>query len=95
MNQKISRNEKQKYSNEEKLPLVENENTSALINIAQEDDSKIFGLLQDLCINNLRFIILKCSRFCIFLTFLFTFTIYTDVLNTVVFMVRKGQKKAV
>ena len=40
MNQKISRKEKQKYSIEEKLALCENKITSALINIAQEDDSK-------------------------------------------------------
>ena len=44
MNRKISRNEKHKYSNEEKLALGEDENTSALINIAQEDDSNIFEL---------------------------------------------------
>ena len=61
MNRKISRNEKHKYSNEDKLALGENENTSALINIAQEDDSNIFELLQNLWINNLRFIILKSS----------------------------------
>ena len=36
MNRKISRNEKHKYSNEEKLALLENENTSALINFGQE-----------------------------------------------------------
>ena len=42
MNRKISRSEKHKYSNEEKLALAENENTSALINIAREDDSNIF-----------------------------------------------------
>ena len=47
MNRKISRNEKHKYSNEEKLALGEDENTSALINIAQEDDSNIFELLQN------------------------------------------------
>ena len=45
MNRKISRNKKHKYSNEEKLALVENENTSAIINIVQEDDSNIFQLL--------------------------------------------------
>ena len=39
MNRKISRNEKQKYSNEGKLVLGEEENTCALINIAQENDS--------------------------------------------------------
>ena len=42
MNRKISRNEKHKYPNEEKLAFAENENTSALINIAREDDSNIF-----------------------------------------------------
>ena len=53
MNRKISRNEKQKYSNEERLSLVEIENTSALINTAQEDGSNIFELLQNLGINSL------------------------------------------
>ena len=43
MNQKISRNEKHKYSNEEKLALFETENTSALINIALGDDSNILN----------------------------------------------------
>ena len=97
MNRKISRNEKYKYSNEEKLAFGENENTSALINITQEYDSNIFELLQNLWINNLRFIILKCSRFCLFVPFVvfFTFTVYTNVLNAVVFMVRKGKKKAI
>ena len=42
MNRKISRNEKHKYSNEEKLALVEDESTIALINTAQEDDSNNF-----------------------------------------------------
>ena len=48
MNRKISRNEKHKYSKEEKLALAEVENTSALINIAQKDDNNIFELLQNL-----------------------------------------------
>ena len=48
MNRKNSTNEKHKYSNEEKLALVENKNTSVLINIAQENDSNIFELLQNL-----------------------------------------------
>ena len=49
MNWKISKNdEKYKYSKKETLALGENENTSALINIAQEDDSNIFELLQNL-----------------------------------------------
>ena len=42
MNRTISRNEKLKYSNEEKLALSEDKNTSALINITQEHDSNIF-----------------------------------------------------
>ena len=48
MNHKISRNEKHKYSNQEKLALGENENTTTLINIAQENDSNIYELLQNL-----------------------------------------------
>ena len=71
MNRKISRNKNCKYSNEGKLALTGNENTGALINIAQEDDSNIFELLQNLRINNHRFIILKCSRFCLFFIFVF------------------------
>ena len=55
MNRKISSKEKRKYSNEEKLTLGEDQNTSAVINIAQEDDSKIFELLPSLRINNPRF----------------------------------------
>ena len=42
MNWKISTNEKHKYPSEEKLAFGENENTSALINIAQEDDGNTF-----------------------------------------------------
>ena len=41
MNRKIT-NEKHKHSNEEKLALGEDKNTSTLINITQEDDSNIF-----------------------------------------------------
>ena len=48
MNRKISRSKKRKYSNEGKLVLGEDETTSALINMAQEDDSNIFELLQNL-----------------------------------------------
>ena len=48
MNRKISRNEKRKYSYEEELALGEEEITSALMNIAQEDNSDIFELLQNL-----------------------------------------------
>ena len=43
MNWKTSRNEKHKYFNEEKLALGERENTSTIMNIAQEDDSNIFN----------------------------------------------------
>ena len=45
MNRNFSRNEKGKYSNEEKLTLGIHKNTSALINIAQEDNNNIFELL--------------------------------------------------
>ena len=45
---KITRNEKHKYSNEEKFALGEDENTSALININQDDDSNNVELLQNL-----------------------------------------------
>ena len=48
MNRKISKNEKHKYSNKEKLALGEDKNTSALMSIAQEDDSIVFELLQNL-----------------------------------------------
>ena len=71
MNWKTSRNGKSKYFNEEKLAIGENENTSTLMSIAQEDDSKIFELLKNLWLNNLQFIISKWSRFCLFVTFVF------------------------
>ena len=48
MNRKISRNERHEYSNKENLALGEEENRRALINVAQEDDSNIFELLQNL-----------------------------------------------
>ena len=56
MNRKVSRNENLKYSIDEKLALSEDENTSAIINIAWEDDTNSFELLQNLWINNLQFI---------------------------------------
>ena len=71
MNQKTSRNEKHKHSNKEKLVLGGDKNTNALINIAKEDDSNIFELLKNLCKNIVRFIILRCSRFCLLVTFVF------------------------
>ena len=97
MNRKICRNERHKYSNEEKLALVENENTSALINIAQEDDSNIFEMLQNLGINNLQSIILKMLTFQVsvncYFCFYFTFTVYTNGLNAIVFIFRKRKLK--
>ena len=52
MNRKISRNkkhgEKHKWSNEEKLAHGEDEKTRALINIAQDEESNISELLQNL-----------------------------------------------
>ena len=53
MNRKISRNEKHIYSNEDKLALGEDQNTSALINIVQEDNRNIFELLQNLWIQSI------------------------------------------
>ena len=80
MNRKISRKEKHKYSNEEKLALGEDQNTNAVINIAQEDDSNIFELLPSLQINNLRFTILNCSTFCLLVTFVFiSLLLYTQM----------------
>ena len=58
MNQKISSNKKHKYSNEEKLALVKDGNTSALINIAQEDDNNICELLQNFLLVTFIFILL-------------------------------------
>ena len=46
MNWKTSRNEKHKYFTEKKLTLGQKENTSTLMNIAQEDDRNNFGLLK-------------------------------------------------
>ena len=88
MNRKISRNEKHKYSNEEKLALVENENTSALTNIAQENDWNISELLQNFGINNLRFLILKCSRFIIRFVFILLL-LYTQMFS----LLEKERKK--
>ena len=80
MKQKISRNEKHKLSNEEKLVVTEKKKTCALIDIAQEDDSNILEFLQKLGINNLRFVILKCSRLCLIVTFVFTLLLlYTQM----------------
>ena len=93
MNRKISRNEKHKYSNEEKLALGENENTSALINIAQENDSNILKLLQKLWINNLWFIILKCSRFCLFVTFFILLLLHTQMFFTLQFSRLEKERK--
>ena len=80
MNQKTSRNKKHKHSNKEKLVLGGDKNTNALINIAKEDDSNIFELLKNLCKNIVRFIILRCSRFCLLVTFVFILLLlYTQI----------------
>ena len=80
MNWKTSRNEKHKYFKEEKLVLGEKENTSTVMNIAQEDDSNFLKLLKNLWVNNLLFIILKCPRFCLFITFAFNLLLlYTEI----------------
>ena len=75
---------------------MEIESTSALTNIAQENDGNILKLLQNLGKNNLQFIILKCSRFCliVFFCFYITFTVYTSVLNVVVWMAKKRKGKS-
>ena len=87
MNWKTSRNEKYKYFNEEKLSLGEKENTSALMNITQEDHSNIFKLLKNLWLNNLQFLILKCSRFCLFITFVFILLLlYTQIFLILYFL---------
>ena len=52
MNWKTSRNEKLKYLKEEKFALGEKENTSTLMNVAQEDDSNNFELLKNLWLIN-------------------------------------------
>ena len=57
MNRKTSRKEKHKYFNEEKLALGEKESTSALMNIAQDDDNNILKLLKKILQNNFQFII--------------------------------------
>ena len=54
MKWETSRNEKHKLFNEEKLALGEKENTSALMNIAQEDGSNILKLFKNLWLNNLQ-----------------------------------------
>ena len=80
MNWKTNRNENCKYFNEEKLVLGEKKNKSALMNIAQEEDSNIFKLLKNLWRNNLQFSILKCSRFCLFVTLVFvSLLLYTQI----------------
>ena len=76
------------------MALREKENISPLMNIAQEDDSNIFKLLKNLWLNNLQFIILKCYRFCLCITFLFILILlYTQILNIVYLMVSYGKKK--
>ena len=67
------------------------------MNIAQEDDSNIFKLLKKLITKQSSiyhpkmFYILSIYWFC----FYFTFIVYTNILNIVFLMVRKGKKKAI
>ena len=80
MNWKTSRSEKHKYFNKEKLVLGEKENTSALMNIVQEDDNNFFKLWKNLWLNNILFIILKCPRFCLSIAFVFILVLlYTEI----------------
>ena len=79
-----------------KLALVESKSTSSLLNIVEEDVSKIFELLQNVEVNNLWFINLKCSIFCLSFTFVFCFcffTVYKNGLNAKDFKVRKKKRK--
>ena len=56
------------------------------MNIAQEDESNILKLLKSLWLNNLQFNILKYSRFCLFITFVFILLLlYTQILLTLYF----------
>ena len=48
MNQKINRKEKDSTQTKKKLALAEDKTISVLITIAQEDDSNIFNLSQNL-----------------------------------------------
>ena len=74
MNRKISRNEKHKYSNEEKLKV------GLCWKQKHKRSNKYFPggwqqhfwiVTQNVGINNLRSIILKCPRFCLIVTFVF------------------------
>ena len=65
------------------------------MNIAQEDGSNIFELLKDLWLNNLQFIILKCSRFCLFIAFfLFYFDCIHKYSRYCIFHGRKEKEKS-
>ena len=76
MNRKISRNKNHKYSNEEKLALVENENTNKYCPGGWQQHFSV--VTQNLGINNL--INLKCSRFCLIVTFVFILLLlYTQI----------------
>ena len=94
MNWKTSRIKKGKYFNKEKLALGEKGNTSALMNIAQEDDSNIFKLLKNLWLNNLQFIIFKWSRFCLFIALVFILLLlYTQLFLIMYFSWLEKERK--
>ena len=64
------------------------------MNIAWEDDSNIFELLKNFWLNSLQFIILKCSRFCLFVTFVFILLLlYTQMLILSFPWLEKERKK--
>ena len=73
------------------------ENPSALINISLEDDRSIFKSLQNLGKYNLPFIILKCSTFCLTVTFVFILLLLcTQMFLMLQFSwLEKGKKKAI
>ena len=96
MNQKISRNEKHNNSTEGNLALDGDEKASTLI-ILRRRMAETFLNCSNLVnnqssIHHLKmFKILFTCNFC----FYFTFTVYLNLLNIAVFMVRKGKKKAI
>ena len=67
------------------------------MNIAQEDDSNIFELLQNLGKNIFRFIILKCFSFYLIVTFLFILLLlYTQMFLILLFSgSENGEKKTI
>ena len=86
MKRKTSRNEKHKYFNEEKLALGENQNTSTLMNMAQEDDGNIFELLKKLVTKQSSIYHLKMF-YILFLCFFVPFVFILLLLYTQMFLI--------